>query len=73
MGDKVTSAERVATREIGGRRLEIMRLTWRDAAGLSYDVTDADSGDDLTPNESFDDFPTDEQLAALVEEAGEPG
>ena len=67
MGDKVVSDTIVGKHTVGGRRLEVHRLTWREAPGLSYEVYDADTGADLTEQECFDHYPSHDQLAALVD------
>lgn len=70
MGDKVTSEKTVGTHVVDGRAVNVVRSTWRDAEGLSYDLVDAKTGEDLTPDESFNTYPTDEQMAIAVEAAG---
>ncbi|MGC5263927.1 hypothetical protein ACPXCO_23200 [Streptomyces cyaneofuscatus] len=67
MGDKVTSERLVGTHTVRDHTLEVYRLTWRDAPGLSYDVLDAATGELLTVDESFDRTPTRDQLHELVE------
>lgn len=67
MGDKVISERLVGTHTVHGHTLEVHRLTWRDAPGLSYDVVDGATGALLTVAESFDDAPTLDQLNELLE------
>ncbi|MFB7836191.1 hypothetical protein [Streptomyces sp. NPDC056056] len=67
MSDTITSEHTVGEHTIHGRRVEVHRLTWRNHPGLSYDVIDTETGDLLTPDESFDDYPTEEQLTTIVE------
>jgi hypothetical protein len=64
MGDKVVSETVVGEHTVNGRRLEVRRLAWRDASGLSYQVFDIDTGEDLTEQECFDQYPTLDQLEA---------
>ncbi|WP_331732125.1 hypothetical protein OG613_47485 (plasmid) [Streptomyces sp. NBC_00015] len=66
MGDKVTSEQVVSTHVVHDHTLEVYRLTWRDAPGLSYDVVDTTTGTLLT-DESFDDPPTLDELRELLE------
>lgn len=66
MGDRVTSERRVGTLTVDGRVLDIMRLTWRDSPGLSFDVVDSATGDLLTMDESFDEHPTEDQVRELL-------
>lgn len=68
MSDKITSEKLVGTQTVNGRTLDVFCSTWRDAAGLSYDVYDAATGACLTEAESFDDYPTTDQMTALTEE-----
>ncbi|MEU6290386.1 hypothetical protein K388_05842 [Streptomyces sp. KhCrAH-43] len=67
MGDKVISERLVGTSTVHGRTLEVHRLTWRDAPGLSYDVVDGATGELLTVDESFDEVPRLDQLCELLE------
>ncbi|WP_327309710.1 hypothetical protein OG730_41545 (plasmid) [Streptomyces sp. NBC_01298] len=67
MSDNIASEHTVGEHTIHGRRVEVHRLTWKDHPGLSFEVIDAETGDLLTETESFDDYPTEEQLTALVE------
>ncbi|RNG29805.1 hypothetical protein [Streptomyces botrytidirepellens] len=67
MGDKVTSERVVDTHHVQGRTLEVHRLTWRDAHGISYDVVDTTTGTLLT-DESLDDPPTLDQLHELLKD-----
>lgn len=69
MGDRVISDTVAGEHTVSGRRLEVRRLVWRDAPGLSFQVTDADTGEDLTEQECFDEYPTPGQLEALTEVA----
>ncbi|MFE8940995.1 hypothetical protein ACFYNX_26360 [Streptomyces sp. NPDC007872] len=62
-----TSEQMVGEHTIHGRRVEVHRLTWKNHPGLSYEVIDAETGALLTMDESFDDYPTEEQLATVVE------
>lgn len=67
MGDKVTSETIVGTHQVWGREVQVVHLTWRDAEGSSYDLWDSVTGEVLTVDESFDCYPTDEQMLAVVE------
>jgi hypothetical protein len=73
MSDRPTSEMVVGTEIVNGRELEIERTTWRDSAGLSYAVYDKTTGNDLTEDGSFDDYPTQEQLTAVLEHAEADG
>ena len=72
MSDRPTSEVIVGTATVNGRELEIVRLTWSDTPGLSYDVHDEATSNCLT-EESFDDYPTDEQINAVVQHAEDVG
>ena len=65
MSDKIISEKEVGWPVVDGKPLVVTRSVWRDANGLSYDVRDA-RGFCLTEAESFDDYPTDEQLAVVA-------
>lgn len=67
MSDRITSSKIVGGCEVAGRSLAVVRHTWRDATGRSFDVEDTATGEILTMDESFDSYPTSEQLSALVE------
>lgn len=71
MGDRPISEKLVGEYVIDGRRVEITRLAWRDATGLSYDITDAETGD-LLRDESFDEYPTEEQVREALTEFTSP-
>lgn len=66
MGDRVVRERHAGEHVIDGRTLEVVELTWRDAAGRSYDVMDSASGACLTEDESFDSYPSVNQLRALI-------
>jgi hypothetical protein len=68
MSDRPTSEMVVGTATVNGRELEIVRLTWSNTPGLSYDVYDKATGNCLT-EESFGDYPTEEQINAAVKDA----
>lgn len=70
MGDKVTEEKVAGEHEIYGVKVKVLELTWRDAKGLSFDVTTktAAGEDILTMDESFDEYPDDERLTELVGE-----
>ncbi|REF00558.1 hypothetical protein [Thermomonospora umbrina] len=55
----------VGAHTIAGRPILIQRTTWKNGPGLSYDILDADTHECLT-GESFDDYPTDEQIQAVL-------
>ncbi|MFE1190137.1 hypothetical protein [[Kitasatospora] papulosa] len=67
MGDKVTSEQHAGEYVIDGRRVDVTRLAWRNAEGLSYDIADAVTGE-LLRDESFDEYPTEEQVRDAIEE-----
>lgn len=73
MGDKVIDERMVDKRTVAGREVEIIQLTWRDAPGRSYDVVDVRTSHNLTEDESFDQAPTNDQIAVLIEQAHENG
>lgn len=75
MSDMVISEKIVGTHQVKGREVRVVRLEWRDAEGFSYDLWDSLTGKVLTMDESFDNYPTDEQMLIAVEQAadGEPG
>ncbi|MFJ2217882.1 hypothetical protein ACIQVO_36295 [Streptomyces sp. NPDC101062] len=67
MGDKVISEQLAGEYVIDGRRVEVTLLVWRDAEGLSYDITDAVTGA-LLRDESFDEYPTEDQVREALDE-----
>ncbi|MEO3976712.1 hypothetical protein [Streptomyces sp. CAU 1734] len=67
MGDRVVSEQHAGQYVIDGRRVDVTRLTWRDAKGLSYDITDAETGE-LLRDESFDEYPTEAQVREALAE-----
>ncbi|MFE0778921.1 hypothetical protein [Streptomyces sp. NPDC058861] len=67
MSDTIASEQIVGEHPIHGRPVEVHRLTWKKHPGLSYDVIDTETGDLLTPDESFDNYPTLQQLTTVVE------
>jgi hypothetical protein len=71
MSDRPTSEMVVGTATVNGRELEIVRLTWYMDPGLSYDVYDEEVG--CLTEESFGDYPTEEQLTAIVKQAEDEG
>jgi hypothetical protein len=73
MSDRPTSEMVVGTATVNGRELEIVRLTWRDSPGLSFDVYDRYTGQCFTEDGSLDDPPTEEQLTAIVKQAEDEG
>ncbi|SEE71643.1 hypothetical protein SAMN05216532_8485 [Streptomyces sp. 2231.1] len=68
MGDRITSEELVEEAVIDGETLQVVRSTWRDAAGLSIDVYRSD-GTCLTDDGSLDDHPSLDDLRQLLEQA----
>lgn len=66
-GSKITSETIVGERVVDGRRVLIQRTTWSGTRKLSFDVLDAETYEVLTEAESFDDEPTDEQVAAVIQ------
>lgn len=68
MGDRISSEEVVEEVVIGGEELHIVRSTWRDADGLSFDVYRSD-GTCLTEEESLDDHPSADHLWVLLQQA----
>jgi hypothetical protein len=71
MSDRPTSEMVVGAATVNGRELEIVRLTWSNTPGLSYDVYDKAAGECLTEDGSFDDIPTDEDLNGLLDRTDE--
>jgi len=67
-GTKVV-AELVHTREVDGRTFTITELRWNDTDGRSFDVSVDDCDELLTPDESLDEFPTDDELRTLRSQA----
>jgi hypothetical protein len=68
-GDRITSEQIVATPTIEGRKLKIVRLTWSDSVGLSFEAYDTATGTCLTEDGAYDEMPTSLQLTALVQQA----
>ena len=52
-------------RAVADTEVRITELIWDDGA-RSFEVHDADTGDDLTPEACFDQPPTDEQIRTLL-------
>ncbi|MFE4304818.1 hypothetical protein ACFRR6_01880 [Streptomyces sp. NPDC056891] len=67
MSDNIASEHTVGEHTIHGRRVEVHRLTWKNHPGLSFEVIDTETGDLLTETESFDHYPTTQQLTTVVE------
>lgn len=59
----------VGEHTIGGRRILIQRSTWKYDPGLSYDILDANTHQYLTVEESFDAYPTAEQIQDVLDRA----
>lgn len=72
MGDKVISEKVVGTHTVNGREIDIVQSVWRDAAGFSFDVVATDNGELLTTKESFDEYPSEEQIRQIVMKAAGP-
>ncbi|MEZ0076322.1 hypothetical protein [Planotetraspora sp. GP83] len=64
----ITTERNVGEHTVHGRRVHIIEITWRGKDGRSYDIQDAETGDTLTMQESFDAYPTPEQMADVVAE-----
>jgi hypothetical protein len=69
MSSAVSTEKIVGTHTIHGVTVKIQRITWNNDPGLSYDVLDA-AGEYLT-DESFDDYPTEEQITDVLREPAE--
>ncbi|MFF8618832.1 hypothetical protein [Streptomyces sp. NPDC015350] len=67
MSDNIASDHIVGEHTIHGRHVEVHRLTWKNHPGLSFDVIDTETGDLLTMDESFDHYPTMQQLITVIE------
>lgn len=61
----ISSEMIVDTRVIHGVTVEIQRITWRNDPGLSFDII-ADG--EMVTDESFDEFPSDEQIMDTLRE-----
>jgi hypothetical protein len=72
-GDRITSETTVATPTVEGRKLRIVRLTWSESVGLSFEVYDMETGVCLTEDGAYDEMPTSLQLTALVQQAERDG
>jgi hypothetical protein len=59
----ITSERIVGEHTVGGRRVNVVETTWRGKPGRSYDLVDAETGETLTVDESFDAYPSDAQIA----------
>lgn len=68
MSNHVASETVVGEHIMDGHCLKIILTTWKDHPGRSYDVLDASTGYVLTEDESFDEYPSNEQLADLLTE-----
>lgn len=64
MSDKPSSEKIVGTHVIHGVTAHVQRITWRDDPGLSFDVLD--ENEEYLTDESFDDYPTQEQIADVL-------
>ncbi|MEV6676238.1 hypothetical protein AB0N09_05125 [Streptomyces erythrochromogenes] len=69
MSDTIASEHIVGEHTVHGRRVEVHRLTWKNHPALSFEVIDAETGDLLTEDESFDQYPTMQQLEAVVDDS----
>jgi len=54
------------TRTVSGVDVRLTETTWSTGPGSSFDVYLASDGTCLTMDESFDDEPSDDQIAALI-------
>lgn len=70
---KITSEQIVGEHTVGGRRVLVQRITWSGTNGLSFDILDGDIREVLSLEESFDDYPSEEQIKNLLDELGETG
>lgn len=68
MSDRVISETTVGVHEVSGRTVRVLRSEWRDHRGHSFGLDDVNSGEYLTPDECFDEYPTQSQMEAVVEE-----
>ncbi|MEU1465276.1 hypothetical protein ABZ467_32330 [Streptomyces sp. NPDC005727] len=66
MGDRITSEKVVEEAVIDNEKLHVARSTWRDAAGLSFDLYRSD-GTCLTDDGSLDEHPSSDDLRKLLE------
>ncbi|MER6520006.1 hypothetical protein ABT246_24520 [Streptomyces sp. NPDC001553] len=67
MSDNIASERIVGEHTVRGRRVDVHRLTWTNHPGLSFEVIDTETGDLLTEDESFDQYPTLPQLEAVID------
>ena len=67
MGHSVRSVPRGA-RVVDGVPLQITELTWADH-GRCFEVRRLDTGEDLTADGRFDELPSDDELADLLDDA----
>jgi hypothetical protein len=54
------------TRTVGGVDVRLTETTWSTGPGSSFDVYLASDGTCLTMDESLDEEPSDDQIAALI-------
>ncbi|MFD8565153.1 hypothetical protein ACFV1N_48485 [Streptosporangium canum] len=63
---KISSEKTVGEHTIDGRPVQVQRIVWADG-GLSYGLIDANTGTVLTTEESFDTYPSDSQMKAVLD------
>ncbi|MFE8940996.1 hypothetical protein ACFYNX_26365 [Streptomyces sp. NPDC007872] len=56
--------------QVDGQRFRVDELVWHNTSGRSFDLVHCDTDEVLTLDESFDKYPTDEQVASVLEEHG---
>ncbi|MFD0437330.1 hypothetical protein [Streptomyces chartreusis] len=54
---------------VDGEKFRVHELVWNGIAGRSFDVVRCD-GDEVLTDESFDNYPTDLQIAAVLKDHG---
>lgn len=55
---------------VDGERYFVQESVWNGTSGRSYDLVRCDGDEVLTPDESFDSYPTDAQIAAVLDDHG---
>jgi hypothetical protein len=62
VSDHVSSRRTVGRHVVAGRRLRVERLTWDNHPGLSFELYDDVTGECLTMDGAFDDYPAMAQM-----------
>ncbi|MFJ9381847.1 hypothetical protein [Streptomyces sp. NPDC101455] len=69
-GSVVTNTINHPLFDVNGEQYFVQELHWNGISGRSYDLVRHRDDAVMTEDESFDDYPTEEQIAAVLEDHG---